>query len=155
MLSCADTKGDRLTHLKVLICGDRNWDDLELVKSIIKRLHEKTKAEKVTVIEGEARGADTCGRIAAQHFGYDLDPYPAQWSFYGAGAGPIRNSQQLREGQPDIVVGFHDNIGESSGTIDMLNKSVKEEVPTILVSHDEWRWWGSPASYDLGTDLWE
>jgi hypothetical protein len=144
-----------LQDLRILICGDRNWTDCHLVRYVVWKLCDKVKATKVTVIEGEARGADTCGRIAAQHFGYDLDPYPAQWKFYGAGAGPIRNSQQLREGQPDIVVGFHDDISASSGTIDMLNKSVKEEVPTILVSHDNWRWWGSPASYDLGTDLWE
>lgn len=136
-----------MEELVMLICGDRNWTDCNLVKKFVEAVVEKTKAKKVKIVEGEAKGADTCGRIVAQTNSYNLAAYPARWDIYGRGAGPVRNKQQLEEGNPHLVVAFHDDIENSKGTLDMIKKSVLAGKPTILVSHDKIAWYGneSPA----------
>ena len=54
-----------------------------------------------------------------------VNPFPAQWSKYGRAAGPLRNTQMLSEGNPDIVLAFHDNIKRSRGTRNMIVQSLK------------------------------
>ena len=115
--------------MRVLVCGDRNWLNKDLVK---KKLEELTDVE--VVIEGEARGADTCGRIVAQELGIPVLKFPADWKQHGLAAGPIRNNQMLKEGQPDLVLAFHNNIEESKGTKHMIKISLKKGIKVILVT---------------------
>lgn len=139
-----------MKELAILVCGDRNWTDYALVKKFIEAVVEKTKAKKIKVVEGEARGADTCGRKVAEANSYNLAAYPARWDIYGPGAGPVRNKQQLEKENPHLVIGFHDDIENSKGTLDMINKSVLAGKPTILVSHDKIQWWGNEnPAFDL------
>lgn len=134
----------------VLICGDRNWDDQSVVDQVVFKLKKDYKIN--TLVEGEAPGADTCGRLASEKYGLTLKPFPADWKRYGKGAGPIRNAQQLREGKPDVVVAFHDDIGNSRGTLDMVKKaaSSEREIIVVVVYHSkkdkpyEWVWF-SPS----------
>lgn len=133
--------------MKVLICGDRNWDDCQCVLDVVTLL--VGKYGPIEVIEGEADGADSCGRHAAEELDLILHKFPANWARYSRGAGPIRNSQMLRE-EPELVIGFHDNIGQSKGTMDMLNKSnlAIHNPGVILVYHDpvvgwDWQWYGA------------
>src|SRR5271169_1031890 len=79
---------------RILICGDRNWKDLDMIKD--KLLHYLTHMGGVVcVIEGEARGADTLGRLAAEGYGIEVLRFPANWGVFGKSAGPIRNRQML------------------------------------------------------------
>ena len=89
------------------------------------------------VIEGEAKGADTLARIAAESMNLFVDKYPADWSTYALAAGPIRNSQMLIEGKPDCVVGFNNHIKTSKGTKHMLGIALKAGVPTFLYANGE------------------
>ena len=59
--------------------------------------------------------------------------FPAKWEM-GRRAGPIRNQQMIDECRPDLVIAFHENIIESKGTKDMVNRSMKAGIPTYLVS---------------------
>lgn len=138
---------------RVLICGDRYWggrigpDDkiiypedtperrmIYLVLDGLWAEHDSRFAPMV-VIDGHAPGAD---QIA--HDWYDQHPlgkvptpaaderlllmcFPANWSKYGKAAGPVRNQQMLNEGQPNLVIGFHNDIASSTGTADMLKRS--------------------------------
>ena len=112
--------------VKLLICGDRNWSDGSAIREIIIRFQPKL------VIEGEARGADSLARIAAEAMGIEVKKFPADWEKYGRAAGPIRNSQMLKEGNPDVVVGFHYKIDESKGTRDMLTRAKKAGKATFI-----------------------
>jgi len=60
--------------------------------------------------------------------------FPARWDLYGRAAGPLRNSQMLKEGKPNLVIAFHDNLDSSKGTKDMVNKSLKDNIEVILIS---------------------
>lgn len=127
--------------MKVLICGARDYDKVEPILWILYGLtyHDKS----LRLVEGEARGADSISREVAYHLNEtypDLDihvkKYPADWKKYGRAAGAIRNRQQFDEEQPDVVVGFNDNIDTSKGTKDMLDYAKSQGATTYLVM--EW-----------------
>jgi len=117
--------------MRLLICGDREWKDIEPIKKVILDM----KAD--IVVEGEAKGADTLARVAAESMNIFVKKYPADWSSYALAAGPIRNSQMLIEGKPEVVVGFHNNIKFSKGTKHMLGISSKAGIPTFLYANGE------------------
>lgn len=111
---------------RLLVCGDRYWDDFKAVKREIKRRMPDL------VIEGEADGADSMARLAAEELGIPVQKFPAQWSKFGRAAGPIRNTQMLVEGQPTEVIAFHPNIASSKGTKNMVNQARKRNIPTTV-----------------------
>lgn len=120
--------------MRVLICGDRNWTDKGAILHELRLLVEDAEGQ-VTVIDGMARGADTLGFQCGQELGLQYERYPAQWDKYGRAAGPIRNQQMLDEGQPDLVVAFHDNLDASKGTKDMVTRARKAGVQVVVISH--------------------
>ena len=118
---------------KVLICGDRNWTDHDLIHSWLDKLCD---CGINTVIEGEARGADIIAREEAEGMNMTVLPFPAEWKRYGRGAGPIRNRQMLNE-KPDLVVAFHDYIEMSAGTKDCITQARRLSILALVVSHKE------------------
>lgn len=122
-------QGDTITPMKVLVCGGREWDNYEAVLRELEAL-----PRDAIIVHGACRGADTIAGEIAKALGHQVREYPADWARYGRGAGPIRNRQMLREERPDLVIGFHDSIDESSGTRDMLNISRLAGVQTRLVT---------------------
>jgi len=116
--------------MRVLISGDREWTDYEIIHSILKKFGEGT-----VVIHGAARGADTLAGRAGEALGYEVLKFPAQWDKYGRAAGPIRNQQMIDEGKPDRIIAFHDDIKSSKGTKDMLRRAKKANIRHLLWSH--------------------
>lgn len=128
--------------MRVLICGGRDWNDPAPIELIV--LAYKFLFPSVTVIEGEARGADSMAREAAETFGARIKKYPADWDGLGKKAGPIRNSEMLKE-EPDVVWAFHDQIENSKGTRDMCDKAHKAGLPVYVVSrYKPERWKAEP-----------
>jgi hypothetical protein len=114
--------------MRVLVCGDRNWTN---TVPIIQRL-SKLPPDTV-IIEGEERGADTLAAGVAVHLGFQVEGYPAQWNKYGRAAGPIRNTQMLEEGKPDLVIAFHNNLSNSKGTKNMVEQVQKKGLPVEII----------------------
>lgn len=115
--------------MRLLICGDRNWTDQAAITEIVERLRPEV------VIEGDARGADRMAGIAGALAGCKVEIYPAEWDKYKRAAGSIRNQQMLDYGEPTHVIAFHDNLAESKGTRDMINRSLKAKLPVLHFSH--------------------
>jgi len=115
--------------MRILICGDRNWNDVDF---IFKQL--KTMPSDTIVIEGEARGADKQSAIAAELCGMKIERYPAKWSEYGRAAGPIRNKEMLNA-KPNIVWAFHDDLENSKGTANMMAQATTAGISTIHFAH--------------------
>lgn len=136
--------------MRVLVTGDRHWRDQRRTIEVLDAIH----AEKpiTLLIEGCAAGAD---QLAGDHRYPQLsvdDPwgepgwawvrhippahYPADWNRYGRAAGPIRNRQMLVEGQPDLVVAFHNSLATSKGTRNMVEQARKAGVPVRLFTSD-------------------
>lgn len=114
--------------MRLLVCGDRHWKNFQLLWQVIGEFNPDV------IIEGGARGADTMAKTHAELNEIELLHFPANWELYGKKAGPIRNYQMLREGKPDIVIGFHENINESRGTKHMLTISKQHGIMTYI--HD-------------------
>ncbi len=120
--------------MRVLICGDRRWKDVDLVCQTLRQMLEHGMPVS-TVIEGECRGADRHGKIAAKALGIPVMECPADWEHFGRAAGPVRNRYMLREGKPDLVLAFHDDLDHSKGTKDMVEISREAGVEVRVIKH--------------------
>lgn len=115
--------------MKILICGDRNWNNFNKIEQFLKTLPKNT-----TIIEGDCRGADKISGYLARRLGLQVEVYPANWDKYGNYAGIKRNQQMIDEGHPTKVVAFHNNIQNSKGTKDMINRAKQNNIPTQVIT---------------------
>jgi hypothetical protein len=123
--------------LAYLFTGDRNWNDSYIVRILMNGLYywQRQHGERLLVVEGEAPGLDIIARDAALSVGLNVRGFPAEWVEHGRKAGPIRNQQMLDENDVKAVFGFHDNLGESKGTLDMLLRARRAGLPTYQIRH--------------------
>lgn len=127
--------------MNVLVCGSRDWADVWIVEVILEGLlvytrerMEQGDGEPLRIIEGHARGADQIAHEWAERSEVVLDCFPADWDNHGKAAGPIRNSEMLKAGKPDLVFAFHDDLDYvSKGTRDMVERAVDKGVATFHI----------------------
>ncbi len=119
--------------MKILVCGDRNWSNRQFIYGYLYRLTKFEYRDRIVIIEGEARGADTMARDWAELNGVKFEPYPADWKLHGKAAGPIRNRQML-SAKPDMVIAFHNDIGSSKGTRHMVTIARAAGIPVTVVT---------------------
>lgn len=120
--------------MKVLVTGDREWDDYETIMAALSRYPTGT-----ILINGACRGADVICGATGEALGFVVRYYPADWDRFLKAAGPIRNSlmltlEHLPEEPFDVCLAFHNNIGSSRGTKDMKEKAEKAGIPTELIT---------------------
>jgi len=133
--------------MSVLVCGDRYWNKPGPIQAWLTGLWAMADDEpEFVVIEGGCKrklddgsivGADYLASVwakANKSEGVTHEPHPAEWALYGDAAGPLRNTEMLKAGKPDLVLAFHDNIEDSKGTKDMVTKAKAAGVPVYLVS---------------------
>lgn len=113
--------------MRVLICGGRNYADHAFFERVMNNLVSVLgpKLENLVVIHGGAAGADSMAARWAEMNGCAAEEYLADWSLHGRSAGYIRNSQMLKEGNPDLVIAFPGG----NGTKNMVSISRKAGVP--------------------------
>ena len=117
----------------ILVCGDRNWSNFDIIKSYL----EMAKMIGFdTIVEGEANGADSMARDIGMALGFEVIREPAEWEKYHRSAGPIRNAKML-EHLPALCLAFHPDIAKSQGTANMIAQARKLGVPVILVDGEE------------------
>jgi putative aminopeptidase FrvX len=123
--------------MRILFCGDRNWSNYKVICEVMAELRP------TLVIEGEAAGADSLAREVAEDYLIAVQPFPADWKKYGRAAGPIRNTQMLKEGQPEMVVAFHDDITTSKGTKNMVEQAKKAGIQVYVYNSKGERYYES------------
>jgi hypothetical protein len=126
----AKKKVDRM-KARVLICGDRNWNDKEEMWRFIAQL--LTKVDIECIIEGECRGADRIAAAIAHDIGITVLSFPAKWDSEGKSAGVKRNQQMIEKGKPTMCLAFHNDIHNSKGTKDMMKRAVEAGIPVTLL----------------------
>lgn len=122
---------------KILVTGDRDWDDIPRVVEELRGYRPGT-----ILVHGACRGADIICAAVAEALRFEVRAYPADWKKYPRAAGPIRNQQMLDEehktDEPiDLVLAFHNNIENSRGTADMLDRVVKTGLPWRLCTSSD------------------
>jgi hypothetical protein len=115
--------------MRVLVCGGRDYQNKERVFQVLDLIHKKLK-EKMIIIHGGARGADTLAGEYARERQLEELVFPADWKTHGKSAGAIRNTQMLKEGTPKLVVAFPGG----NGTKHMIDISKKHGILVIVVS---------------------
>lgn len=113
--------------MRVLVCGGRDFTDAAMVEQVLGYLH--TQRPITCVIHGDARGADTLGKLWALARGITPEPYPADWNKHGRSAGPIRNRWMLSASHPEYVVAFPGG----KGTADMAQISKDAGLPVWVL----------------------
>lgn len=128
--------------MRVLVCGSRDMTDGHAIYKILDG-YKKVCGFEMTVIQGDARGADRKAKEWATLNHVPCESYPAKWDEHGKAAGPIRNQQMLDEGKPDVVWAFKDNFDwewfdspgrNAGGTEDMVKRAKKGLVLCYVVS---------------------
>lgn len=82
----------------------------------------------LTIVQGEALGADTLARRTALLMGLKVESHPADWTI-GKHAGHVRNSKMVSAGA-DLCMAFYVQNIESRGTDNCV---VKAEAAGITV----------------------
>lgn len=114
--------------MKVLVCGSREWDDYNAIHSALSAL--PGEHEEITVIHGDARGADRLAAKAAEDLGFHVEAFPADWDRFGLSAGIRRNLVMLDEG-PSKVFAFR--MAASRGTTHTIEAARKRGIPVEVI----------------------
>lgn len=131
----------------VLISGDRNWTNEDIIRNEIVVLPPYT-----VIIHGAARGVDMLTDKIARERGLAVIMVPAHWQCStpkwiqvygpctpectektGRAAGVLRNDFMLRTYNPDYLIAFHPFIGTSRGTGDCVKRAKKQRIPGKLI----------------------
>lgn len=119
-----------MRELRIIIAGGRDFDNYELLESFCYKVFEQLNIQdddKIIIIEGEAKGADTLAKKFAEENNFECIKFPANWELYGKRAGFIRNQQMANEGKANYLIAFWD--WKSSGTkniIEIMRKKDRE-----------------------------
>jgi len=114
--------------MKVIIAGSRTFDDYGLVKKFIVEAGKRRKIFPRIVFCGGAIGVDELGARWAEENDIPVIMFPADWATHGKAAGPIRNSEMLKEA--DALIAIWDGV--SRGTADMIRKAREKGIPVYL-----------------------
>lgn len=107
--------------MKVIIAGSRHIEDWTQVHEAI----VKSGFLVTEVVCGGAAGVDTIGESLATLHNMPVKSFPADWSRYGKGAGPIRNEEMAQ--YADALIAVWD--GKSPGTKHMITEMKKLNKP--------------------------
>jgi hypothetical protein len=117
--------------MRVLVCGGRHYDDYPALKYVLDHSALGPTSE-LTVIHGDALGADRLAGKWAKEVGAKVEAYPADWGGLGGRAGPIRNRQMIDEGRPDLVIAF----AGGKGTADMMRQAKVAGIRVDRISNE-------------------
>ena len=116
---------------KVVVAGGREFEDFDLLERKLNNILKD--CDKVEIVSGKAKGADTLGERYAKKYGHSIKAFPADWKTHGNAAGPIRNKQMAEYG--DAVVCFWD--GKSTGTRSMINLAKDYGLQLRIIRYDK------------------
>lgn len=106
--------------MRTIVCGTHKGPIEEsFVWSKLDYIH---KHQPITLlIWGCAKFVDTMAYRWALAHKIPAKPFPAHWDRYGNQAGPIRNTQMIKEGMAEACIAFKTNWGP--GTKNMLGQA--------------------------------
>lgn len=117
---------------KVIVAGGRAFTDEARVRCELLQYKDTVDDMVLEVVCGEARGADTLGRVIAEEQGWPIASFPADWNHHGRAAGPIRNKQMAE--YADVLMAFWD--GKSKGTKGMIDLALKHKLEVHVYPYE-------------------
>lgn len=134
----------------VLVTGSQTWTDYRRVYRALADVSARFPDKPITLIHGDARGADRLAATAAKRLGWGVKPFPCDWSVrpdtppwavrrrhdghaYDVRAGQLRNLVML-DRRPDLVVAFH--RAGSPGTLHCVREAERRGLPVERHIHE-------------------
>ena len=126
-----------MTNINVLIAGGRDYAletrvKLRSANLVIYMLAYKSKDNKITLIQGLAKGADSISTEVKQITGWNELTFKADWDTYGKRAGMVRNKTMVDIA--DIAIIFWD--GKSVGTKNTVERVRSKGIPYLIVYYE-------------------
>jgi hypothetical protein len=118
---------------KVVMFGDRFWDNDAAVAKVIKKLLAKYGTDDLLIIEGGAGGADTASANLARKSSIHVAEVKALWDTRHRSAGPQRNDVMAAL-EPDEAFCFHPDLSKSKGSADMKRKLDKLGIKVTVIT---------------------
>ncbi|HET7713327.1 MAG TPA: DUF2493 domain-containing protein [Patescibacteria group bacterium] len=151
------------TAFTVLVTGSRDWDKIEAVRDEIVKIKDLAQSlgftpSQVTLVHGNAKGADRIASTFAAMVGFNVVSVPADWkshyyatvdkdeepkqlcrcdlatATYCKMAGIVRNLKMLDTYKPDMVLAF--NRDSSAGTMHTISESRKRGLITTVIRYE-------------------
>lgn len=129
--------------MRIIVGGSRTFCDFRLLERKLNRMTEGK--QKVTVItggqggrqgpKGELIGADALAEWWAYLHHHTVEVYHADWKENGKSAGPIRNTEMIKNARAKRAIFFWD--GQSPGTKDCIEKAKKAGLKVKVVMFGE------------------
>lgn len=115
---------------RVIVAGGRDFEDYALLQQTMDRLLVNVQ-DRIVIVCGRARGADSLGERYAQEHGHSVRTFPADWDRYGRAAGFIRNEEMAKNA--DALVAFWD--GQSRGTQNMIEVARRYQLKIRVIRY--------------------
>ena len=110
--------------MRTIIAGGRDCNDMSVLHDAL----AYAKLDITTVICGEAKGADTLGKIWAYENNVPVESYPANWEQDGKSAGYKRNV--LMAENAEQLLALWDT--KSKGTKHMIDIATKNKIKVTI-----------------------
>lgn len=120
--------------MRVLITGSRTWTNASAISMALAWFSTGMNPSDVTVVHGNAQGADRLADYEARRQGMHVERHPAAWKLHGRRAGFVRNELMVAS-HPDVCLAF---IRDSSrGATMCADLAEKAGIPTHRYTEDE------------------
>lgn len=130
---CNECSKKLCTYFFCLVVGSRDFNDYDFVKRKLDHIL-KNHFDKVVIVSGGAKGADSCAERYAAEKGYECVVFHAEWDKYGKVAGYIRNKKMheyIAKAQHRGCVAFWKN--KSKGTSHNFDLAKEFNTPIRII----------------------
>ncbi|QVJ00386.1 DUF2493 domain-containing protein [Nocardiopsis eucommiae] len=116
--------------MRIIVTGGRHYTDREVVAwELLAIAVQFGPGEHITLVHGDASGADRLAASVAARAGWTTEAHPARWKTEGRAAGPFRN-QRMADAGADLCIAFPGG----QGTADMVRRAKTAGIPVRLVA---------------------
>lgn len=112
-------EGEEPEGIRVLVCGSETWSDSRFMLHTLRQLPAGS-----IIIEGGAKGADTMAARYADQLGFEVEEFSANTD----------SQELLDEGEPDVVIAFHESIADSEATKEICLLAKRDGIPVKILS---------------------
>lgn len=109
---------------RVIVCGGRKYTNRDTIATWM-MCHGVMRDSGITVVHGDARGADSIAAAIAIEWGLTVDPHRADWARHGSPAAAHIRNQEMVDLGADVVLAFPGG----TGTADCVRRAKKAGIP--------------------------
>ena len=122
--------------MRIIVAGCRSFKNFDLMRQALDDFIAVTDSSKVTIISGEAEGADALAKRYAVLRNLKCADFVAPWSKMGEAAGPFRNKLMADyalkdEDKKPVLFAFWNGI--SAGTNNMIDIAKYKHIETHII----------------------